>query len=109
MLIAWLGFVYGIFPENEIDHVNGVHGDNRISNLREATRAQNGRNRKLSTSNTSGYTGVCKRRSGRWSARIGFNQRYISLGCFDTSDEAHLAYECKSKELYGEFKRLSTP
>ena len=37
--IAWMLY-YGEWPELEIDHVNTVKRDNRICNLREATRSQ---------------------------------------------------------------------
>jgi len=38
--IAWL-YVYGKFPDNEIDHINFVKHDNRITNLRDVTHRVN--------------------------------------------------------------------
>ena len=38
--MAWL-YVYGSLPETALDHMNGVRHDNRICNLRPATRSQN--------------------------------------------------------------------
>lgn len=41
-----------------VDHLNGIPTDNRISNLRIVTQAQNSRNRKKNQNNTSGFTGI---------------------------------------------------
>jgi len=41
--LAWL-YVYGRFPTEAIDHINGDKLDNRFLNLREASHAQNMRN-----------------------------------------------------------------
>lgn len=57
-------------PEN-IDHLNGDAGDNRLENLRACTHSENQRNQKLSTNNTSGVQGVFyHRQSGGWFSRI---------------------------------------
>ena len=41
--LAWL-YVYGEWPSSEIDHINRIKTDNRISNLRLATRSEQVRN-----------------------------------------------------------------
>lgn len=66
-----------------VDHRSGNGLDNRRANLRLATNAQNARNRKLQSNNTSGVRGVhwCERKQ-RWRARIKVNNRYIDLGMF---------------------------
>jgi len=43
-----------------VDHKNQITDDNRLENLRWATRSENGRNCKMSKNNTSGFTGICK-------------------------------------------------
>lgn len=42
--LAWL-YIYGTWPTNEIDHINGVRDDNRIKNLRDVSGAENLANR----------------------------------------------------------------
>lgn len=59
--LAWL-YVMGRWPKNDIDHINGVRCDNRIINLREATRAENKQNtRKANSNNRTGLLGVMPR------------------------------------------------
>ena len=38
--LAWY-YVHGKFPDNQIDHVNGIRNDNRIENLRDVTNKEN--------------------------------------------------------------------
>jgi hypothetical protein len=42
--LAWM-YVYGKWPEIEIDHINRIKTDNRICNLRDVTRSINNLNR----------------------------------------------------------------
>jgi HNH endonuclease/AP2 domain len=55
--LAWL-YVYGSFPKRLIDHIDGNPSNNKISNLRECTASENGRNQKMSCKNTSGVNGI---------------------------------------------------
>jgi len=73
----------GIWPQEDVDHINHNRKDNRWSNLRPATRAQNSRNRKRPSNNRSGVIGVYwdKGRS-MWRAVIAFNGKNICLGRF---------------------------
>lgn len=52
--LAWM-YVYGEWPSGEIDHINRIRSDNRISNLRICTRQQNCNNTDLNSNNTSGH------------------------------------------------------
>lgn len=86
--LAWL-YVYGKFPENEIDHQDGDGCNNKIKNLRDATRIENGRNIRLPADNTSGFLGVCWDNSReKWMARIKANNRDVYLGRFDLLEDA---------------------
>ena len=86
--LAWL-YVYGAFPKGEIDHINGIKDDNRIANLRVATRSLNEQNKKPSKVNTSGTKGVdFIKASGRWRARITIDSKEILLGSFAQLSDA---------------------
>jgi len=92
----------------DIDHVNGIKSDNRISNLRAASRSQNMANTSRRSSNTSGYKGVTRdRRTGRFIAAVHPNGKKLHLGVFDTAEAAHAAYVAGALKHYGEFARAS--
>lgn len=91
-------YVHGHVPEF-LDHINRVRNDNRISNLRPATKGENRQNASMSTSNTSGRIGVswCKR-TGKWQAQIKVDKSPYHLGRYDSIDDAESAYlEAKRK------------
>lgn len=85
-----------------VDHINRNKKDNRLSNLRKTDKSENAFNSKLRASNVSGTTGVWFRKdTGRWTAEIKKNYRKISLGCFETKEEAIQARKKAEVELYG--------
>lgn len=88
---AWL-YVYGEWPTDEIDHIDGDRSNNAISNLRIVQRKGNNQNIKRSrVTNTIGVLGVS--RSGKkFIARINTEGSQIHLGTFNTPEEAHDAY-----------------
>lgn len=90
--LAWL-HTHGNWPENSVDHINGVRADNKIKNLRDASPSENSQNqRKAPASNKStGVLGVTNY-GGRFVARIRINGKKTNLGTFDTVDSAHHAY-----------------
>ena len=78
--IIWL-IVHGKWPDNDTDHKNHNRSDNRLTNLREATRQENMQNSTTRTDNTSGVMGVSWTiRDVKWRAYITFNQKRIGLG-----------------------------
>lgn len=100
--LAWL-YVYGTFPNEDIDHINNVRDDNRIANLRPATLSDNAQNLKKAKKQNScgllGVTGPIKGATGdRWYAQITKNSVHYFLGSFLTPDAAHQCYlEAKRK------------
>lgn len=99
--LAWF-YIHGVWPEKYIDHINGVKGDNRISNLREADARVNMENiRKAKTSNKSGLLGVhLHKQSGRWRARIEVHGKFLHLGLFNTPEVAHQEYLKAKRSLH---------
>lgn len=108
--LVWL-VVHGTWPCSDTDHINGVKDDNRIANLREATRAENACNSSQRINNTSGYKGVGYRKDiNKFRARCydrDGNERH--LGHFSTAIEAARAYDDFARIEHGEFARLNFP
>lgn len=103
--LAWL-YVYGEFPEF-VDHENTCRSDDRLDNLRVATRPQNQANRQKQANNTSGYKGVTYHaQSGKWVARVNANGKCHSLGLHDTPEIAHQAYCAGAIVHHGEYARF---
>lgn len=97
--LAWL-YCHGKWPVGQIDHINRIRDDNRIANLRPATRSQNQANRSLQANNTSGFKGVVfHKQIGKWVARIGKQH----IGTFDSAYDAATAYAATATRLYGEY------
>lgn len=104
--LAWL-YMYGVWPA-ELDHVNGDRADNRISNLREATRTQNNANTPIRKNNTSGVKGVCwDKRKRKWMAQIRVRGVQRFLGYYETTEEAGEAYAAAAARYFGEFARVA--
>lgn len=101
--LAWL-YVHGEWPLLEVDHINGNKRDNRIANLRLATRQQNGANRGANLNNKSGCRGVhWHPQSGRWRAEMKVARKSKHIGLFRTKEEASAAYQRAAAELFGQF------
>lgn len=93
-------------PEGfQYDHIDRNPLNNRKSNLRLATNAENSRNRNKLSNNTSGITGVTfDKKSNRWMARINSETNHrISVGSFDNKEDAIVARLKAEKQYYGEF------
>jgi len=95
-------------PGIDVDHIDGDPLNNRRSNLRLATRQENLRNGRNRQVGASGFRGV-RRLSGCWQARLWDGTRFMRLGCFDTPEEAAVAFDAAVKRLHGEFAVVNFP
>ena len=101
---------YGYFPEHQIDHLDQDKSNNRIDNLREASRQCNMRNCGTRKDNTSGIKGVCYVKARRkWRAHIGVDNKLINIGDFDNFTDAVRARYNKEKELNWSRCDLNSP
>ncbi|KAI9103360.1 hypothetical protein DFS34DRAFT_590893 [Phlyctochytrium arcticum] len=87
-------------PDQEINHINNIPGDNGIDNLEIVTQQQNKQWRDKPKNNTSGYKGVSWiKRYRKWSAYIPMDGKQIYIGYFDNKEDAARAYLKKAEEL----------
>lgn len=86
--LAWL-YVYGVWPDNDIDHINQNKSDNRITNLRVVSRSKNMHNVSLHKHNSSGYKGVSWHKPRqKWRAYIFLDYKQLHIGLFDKIEDA---------------------
>lgn len=86
--VIWF-MVTGSWPDGQIDHINGNRADNRFENFRCVSHAENGRNQRLPSNNTSGVVGVVwSRNAGKWQAKIMRDGVTKHLGYFENFDDA---------------------
>ena len=95
--------------KRQIDHINHNGLDNRRSNLRICSFAENHRNRQLNRrKHTSKYKGVCWYKAGcKWRAEIRCDYKLFFLGYFDSEIDAAKAYDRAARKLFGEFACLN--
>ena len=90
-----------------VDHANGDGLDNRRSNLRICSQAENNRNVLKRRANKN-FKGVRRAHySDNFVARIKAGGRDIHLGTFPTAEKAALAYDAEARRLHVEFARLN--
>lgn len=103
--VVW-SLVHGEWPSQEIDHINGDRSDNRIENLRLASRQENAQNLGLREDNKSGVKGVFWHKNiAKWWAYINKEGQRMTLGYFDNLFEAAAARKSAEARLFGEFAR----
>ena len=95
--LAWF-YVYGKWPENDVDHMNRTKDDNRIANLRDVPTALNCQNAVAARSNSKSNLLGVHRTKYSFIAQIAVSGKKIHIGSFKTAQEAHVAYlEAKVK------------
>lgn len=95
--LAWLIYT-GEWPLQTIDHINGIRSDNRLSNLRDVSKAVNNQNKRAACS-SSGYAGVFKS-GARFASKVTIQRAQKYLGTYDTPAEAHQAYVTAKRQLH---------
>lgn len=95
--VVWL-METGTWPEDQIDHKDGVRTNNAFQNLRPCTQFENQQNLRP-RSNVTGFAGVCKNH-GAFKAAINVNKSVIYLGSYATAEEAGGAYAAAKAKLH---------
>lgn len=91
-----------------IDHVNRDSTDNRIENLRQATRSQNGANSIKKKGVTSKFKGVSfDKQANKFMASICKDRKTINLGRFSREEDAARAYNDAAVRMYGQYAALN--
>ena len=99
--LAWF-YVHGVWPKQFIDHIDGDRTNNRIANLRDASRAANNQNiRKPNVNSTSSLLGVTWDAANYcWIAQITVARKRRYLGRFSDPQKASQAYIEAKRELH---------
>jgi len=89
--LAWL-MGKGTPPTMQIDHIDGDRSNNSLANLREASPAENMKNRRKNKNNRSGYAGVYEE-NGKWIGSIQINGKKVKTLRFENKTAAAEAAE----------------
>jgi len=100
--LAWL-YMTGDWPKKNIDHKDRNPLNNAWVNLREATVQQNCFNCGIRSHSKTGFKGVHREITGRYSANATINGKRHYIGVFDTPEEAHEAFKTFIKPIHGDF------
>ena len=93
-----------------VDHIDGNGLNNRRSNLRICTQAENCRNRRPSSGGSSRFRGVYRCRvADRWIANLSVNNRTVYVGLFADEVEAALARDAAARKHHGPYAWLNFP
>ena len=95
-----LAVATGQWPTDVVDHINRIKSDDRAVNLRHATVMQNNWNQDRRAKRSGIPMGVRQIASGRFQARIGYENRQIVIGTYATAEAAREAYLQKRKEFF---------
>jgi hypothetical protein len=93
-LVAYVFLHLPLKEKLEVDHINKIRTDNRVSNLRVVTGQQNSRGAQEPRKHTSIYRGVFRRASqknGKWNAQVKLNGKSLSAGLHSNEIDAAVA------------------
>jgi hypothetical protein len=101
--VVWL-MANGAWPDDVIDHINGIGTDNRITNLRACTQSENRMNSKVGRNSKSGVKGVTWRKAiSAWEVNVGIGGRAVFAGFYENLSDAKKAAMDLRMRLHGEF------
>jgi hypothetical protein len=101
--IAW-AIAKGEWPDMCVDHINGIKTDNRICNLRLATKEENMWNSKPQKNNKLGIKGISiDKKSGKYKVSISSHNKKTHIGYFECIELAKLAYSEFADKIHGNF------
>lgn len=102
--LAW-AFMTGEWPPDDmkVDHENRDPSDDRWSNLRLASDADNTANQSIRSDNTVGYPGIYAHKNGRFYAYLFRNNKRHCLGGFPSLEAAIAARRAAEAEHFGAF------
>jgi hypothetical protein len=105
--LAWL-YVYGENPLEEIDHKDVNSSNNKIDNLRLATRMQNQWNTRVTSRSKTGIKGVCwNKSSNKWHVQINHNNQRVYSAYFDDLNETKEAMLREREKWHSAFSRVA--
>lgn len=103
--LVWF-FENGEWPQDkDVDHKDMNRLNNKITNLRLASRSQNMQNTEAHKDSSTGVKGVTQRENGKFSVRISVNGKYKCFGCFESLEFAELVAKEARDKYHGEFAR----
>ncbi len=100
--LAWL-YAHGVWPLQQIDHINGDPSDNRLANLRDVAPQTNSENERKARRRKNGGTLLGAHWSTtwkRWKSSIISSGKSLHIGWFDTEQQAHEAYVATKRRLH---------
>lgn len=103
--LAWF-YVHGLWPHPEVDHIDRNPLNDRLQNLREATRRQNCANEIKPAVRQGKYRGITPR-GKKWIAQAVVNGKQQYLGMYMTQEAAAKAYNRATAKEFGEFAVLN--
>lgn len=104
--LAWWAH-HGTEPPAMIDHRDGDRMNDRPSNLRACSPAQNAANRKVTAKSRSGVKGAYSAYGGRFRSTVKFQGTAKFLGYFATAEQAHAAYAEAARSIHGDFSGVA--
>lgn len=96
-------FVNGSFPENVVDHIDGVTKNNAWENIRDVTKSGNSQNQTKVAKHNKYCTMLGVSYLPKWNkylARIVIKKKNIRIGLFNSEQDAHNAYVEAKRRLH---------